>query len=294
MQIADKIVLGTVQFGLKYGINNNVGKPNEKLVESILNLAFSNGIHILDTAEIYGNAQELIGNYHKSSENRFNIITKFSSSRNDLPQNLTERIKKNLETLGTSSLYAYMFHSFHDFKKYFNTYKAEIKQLKKSTIFRKFGVSVYTNDEIEELLQYEEVDLIQLPFNLLDNTVQRSSVIKKAKAKGIEIHTRSAFLQGLFFMDPKTLPAHLLALGPYLNEINKISEKHDLNVSSLSLNYVVQQPYIDNVLIGVETLHQLQDNLNALQNTISRDAVQQIDSIAVKEIDLLNPSKWQI
>ncbi len=292
MPPTNKIILGTVQFGLEYGINNHSGKPTPATVNTILDVAFENSINILDTAEVYGNAQEVIGNYHLSSKNKFDVITKFSSSRNDLSENLKNRIRQNLNTLNIDSLYCYMFHSFNDFKKYFDFYKNEIAALKEEGLIKKFGVSVYTNHEIEELLGFEGIDVIQLPFNLLDNTQQRSSTIKKAKEKGVEIHTRSAFLQGLFFKNTNELPKKLIPLLPYLNEINSISKNNNIDLNSLSLNYAIQQNTIDHVLIGVDTVDQLIANISLLQKSISREVCQQIDSIIVKETDLLNPSNW--
>ena len=288
-----KLILGTVQFGLQYGVNNNNAKPSTENVKNILDYAFENGITILDTAEAYGDSQTIIGKYHNSSKNKFEVITKFSPSRKDLSETLTIRITQNLKELGIDSLYSYMFHSFQDFKLYFDIYKSEINKLKKSGIIKKTGVSIYTNDEIEELLKYEGIDLIQLPFNLLDNTNQRSAVIKKAKDKGIEIHTRSAFLQGLFFKNSKKLPGKLMALKPYLNVINRISENNNLKLNDLSLNYVMQQENIDNVLIGVDSVDQLKENILSLQKEIPQEVITQIDLIDVKETALLNPSNWK-
>jgi aryl-alcohol dehydrogenase-like predicted oxidoreductase len=292
MPVTNKIVLGTVQFGLDYGINNIAGKPGGEEVKSILDFAFQNNIHLLDTAEAYGDSHEAIGAYHKSSSNKFNVITKFSSKRKDLSGKLTIRISQNLKVLNIDSLYAYMFHSFNDFKSYNDIFKNEIKELKDKGIVNKFGVSVYTNDEIDQLLNYDNIDLIQLPFNLFDNSSQRSTVISQARKRGIEIHTRSAFLQGLFFKNRNSLPVKLVSLKPYLDKIEGILKANDLNMNDLSLNYVIQQDNIDNVLIGVDSVDQLKENIKSLQHQISDKVIRQIDSINVKETALLNPSNW--
>ena len=292
MPATNKIVLGTVQFGLEYGINNNSGKPNKETIKSILDFAFQNNIRLLDTAEEYGDSQEVIGSYHKISSNKFNIITKFSHRRDNLSKNLTTRIYQNLKTLNVDSFYSYMFHSFTDFKTYFYLYKNEIKQLKKEGVIGRFGVSVYTNQETERLLEYDMIDLIQLPFNLLDNNNQRSEIIKKAKDKGIEIHTRSTFLQGLFFKNE--IPHKLLNLKPYLNRVNEISKEKNISLNNLALNYVCQQRNIDKILIGVDSVSQLEENVRSLRNQISLETVKKIDSINVLETSLLNPSNWSI
>ena len=114
-----KIILGTVQFGLDYGVNNTAGKVNSRNVKVILDAAFEKGVLLLDSAEGYGDSQEKIGEYHKNSSNSFQVITKFSSARLDLPANIKERVYKNLKTLNIKSLYSYMFHSFDDYNKFY-------------------------------------------------------------------------------------------------------------------------------------------------------------------------------
>lgn len=288
----NKIILGTVQFGVRYGINNLAGKPSQETVNSILDLAFRNNIRLLDSAEAYGNSQEVIGNYHRTSNNRFDVITKFHSVSDSLPVSLRNRISENLRVLNVDSLYCYMFHSFKDFLVHFNVYKEEINELKNAGIIGKFGVSVYTNEEIEGLLEFDGVDLIQFPFNLLDNNNKRAAMIKKAKSKGIEIHTRSTFLQGLFFKQVDELQGKLIPLRPYLGQVNSVAAASNLRVTDLALNYVTGQETIDKVLIGVDSPEQLEDNLRSLQHTISLQALEQINRLDVKETELLNPSNW--
>jgi len=293
MPAINKLILGTVQFGLEYGINNYSGKPGQETVNKILDLAFEKGIQLLDTAEAYGDAQEVIGVYHKQSNNRFNVITKFSSGRKDLPSSFIERVSRDLQVLNIQSLYCYMFHSFGDFRVHFEEHKDEIAQLKASGVIKKLGVSVYGNNEIDELLGEEDVDLIQLPFNLLDNNGQRSDSLKRAKNRGIEIHTRSAFLQGLFFKNIDDLPGKLKELNPHLKEIRRIADSNKLSLGDLSLNYVVQQSGIDNVLIGVDSPEQLMQNFESLENVIADQVVREIDLIHVQQTNLLNPSNWK-
>ena len=63
--------------GLDYGVNNTYGKISNRQSFEILSLAFSNGINILDTAEVYGNSHHIIGNFHyKNPSSKFKIITK--------------------------------------------------------------------------------------------------------------------------------------------------------------------------------------------------------------------------
>lgn len=291
MQAMNKIVLGTVQLGLNYGINNNSGKPDKTESNKILSFAYDRGIRLLDTAEAYGDSQEIIGDYHKRSNNKFDVITKLSSKKTF--KNLTSRVLSDLDALNASSLYCYMFHSYSDFKLYYEVNKKEIGKLKESGIIRKIGTSIYTNEEMDDLLSYD-VDLIQLPFNLLDNHTQRGDLIMKAKEKGIEIHTRSVFLQGLFFKETDHLPNSLIELAGPLNSLKGIARAYKMAIPDLALSYVIQQKEIDKVLIGVESVKQLQQNIASVNSSIPDEAVKEIDNIKIENTQLLNPAKWEI
>ncbi|NQX96877.1 MAG: aldo/keto reductase [Flavobacteriales bacterium] len=288
----NKIILGTVQFGLDYGINNSNGKPSQDIVNELLDTAFQKQVRVLDTAEAYGNSQEVIGKYHKQSSYQFKIITKFSSTRTDLPINVKERVKANIKTLGVDSLYCYMFHNYADFKSYYSEFAKDIIEIKKEGLIKKLGVSIYTNEELEDLLNYDSIDVIQLPFNLLDNSKQRASVLRKAKAKGIEIHTRSVFLQGLFFKALETIPEKIKPISNSLKEIKEIAKSNNIELSRLALNYAYQQDFIDSVLIGVDTVKQLSENIALIENPISTEVMEKVNEIDVEEKLLLNPSNW--
>ena len=185
-----KIALGTVQFGLDYGRHNNAVKPNYNEVKSIFDYAYNNNITLLDTAEAHGNSHEIIGNYHENSDNKFQVTTKYCSTRLDLPKNISDRINHHLKILNVSNLYCYMFHNHDDFKNYFNLFKLELLVLKNRGIIKKIGVSLHSNHNINDVLENKEIDLIQLPYNLLDNKSKREKVFLKAKEKvtGCTVH----------------------------------------------------------------------------------------------------------
>ena len=286
-----KLILGTVQFGLDYGINNSCGKPSEDLVHDILNKAFQSGISMLDTAEVYGDSQERIGAYIKETGNKFDIITKYSPNRKDLPHDITERVLYNIRILNVDYLHAYMFHSFSNFSTYFLESKKSLERLKEKGLVKKIGVSVHSNEEIEELLRYPEIDIIQIPFNLFDNENQRQVILEKVKIRGIEVHTRSVFLQGLFFKDFNLLGKYYDPLILYLRKIHDICTE-DYNINDLALNYTYSKSYIDKVLIGVDNVEQLNLNLNSIKKGISKNLLNEIATINIDNKAILNPANW--
>ena len=286
-----KLILGTVQFGLDYGVNNTSGKPSKENIKSILDFAYNSGIQLLDTAEAYGDSQNKIGEYHNNSTNKFNVITKFNSNTEGFSLNIIERVYNNLKILDVDKLYCYMFHSFDDFNKYFEKYRKDLLILKRDGIINNIGVSLYSNDELESVLKFNEITLVQLPFNLLDNNNKRGNIIKKAKAKGIEIHTRSAFLQGLFFKNTSEFTVKIKPLGPYLNLLNDLCDEH-YKMNDLALNYVCNQKNIDKVLIGVDNVQQLESNILSEKKNIKKELTNNIEAIDIEEKKLLNPSNW--
>lgn len=291
----NKISLGTAQFGLNYGISNTQGKPSETKVFKILETAYGKGVRYLDTAEIYGDAHQLIGKFHDLYSLRFKIVTKLNLS-NFQEKNITlkDHVQNNLETLRLDQINSYMFHSYYDLKSSFQTLETELEQLKSDGRILNYGVSVYTNDEFKDVIENYPVDIIQLPYNVFDNDNLRLELVKNAKEKGIIIHTRSVFLQGLFFKKPEELPIQLIGLKQYLNELISISNKYNLSIQELALKYVNDIEFIDKIVLGVITQNQLEENLKVLARDPMVDLRKSINNIKVEEINLLNPSNWNL
>ena len=187
-----------------------------------------------------------------------------------------------------------MFHSYNDFKMNINNDPKVLDKIKNSGLVKKIGVSVYSNDEIEELINYKNIGLIQLPFNLFDNEYQRKEILEKAKKRNIEIHTRSVFLQGLFFKNINTLNTILLPFKNDLIKLGLILKNYNIDMNSLALNYAINKPYIDKVLIGVDSLEQLKNNIKATESICDKSIYRKIDTIKVENTELLNPSNWKI
>ena len=286
-----KLILGTVQLGLSYGINNSNGKPKPEDAYNILHQGYESGIRILDTAEAYGSAHEIIGNFHKlNPELKFKVITKISPS--ETISDIGKKVIFFINTLHVNSLEAIMFHSFES---YLNNKEVLpcLVELKKSGLIKQIGVSAYKNEEIELLINDCLIDLIQIPFNILDNFSIRGKLMEEAKIKGKTIHTRSAFLQGLFFMNPNDNHPVINSLKIPLMKIQNISDESGYSIPSIALNYCIQQKYIDKVLVGVDSADQLKINIQAIKTPLPDDIIKSINKIVVEDINLLNPSLWK-
>lgn len=288
MELIDKLILGTVQFGQKYGINNSEGKPTEKDVFEILDVASEQNIETLETANAYGESIELIGLYHQQKKQLFKILSKF---RNVKAGELYDLAQHSLNKLHIPNFEVYSYHSFADYLQH--PYLAdELLSLKSKGIIKKIGISIYSNEELSQVISDQSIDVIQLPYNLLDNQNRRGAFLEQAKSNHKEIHVRSVFLQGLFFMNEELFPEKLVPLKPYIREIKSFCEKEAITIQSLALSYAVFNQQIDCVLIGVDSVAQLLKNIESL--TDLNNAFNYIDQhINVKEKELLNPVNWK-
>lgn len=282
-----KFILGTVQFGMDYGINNAMGKPSKEQVFNILKYAASQGIELLDTADAYGNATKILGDFNNTHPRQFEVNTKFKG----IQETLTQQLSFSLKLLHIRSINTYFFHSYRDFV---NSPKLlnELGSLKKENLIKKIGVSIYDNKEFKTAIDSPVIDVIQFPFNLLDNQFQRGELIKLAKSKGKELQVRSVFLQGLFFKSLDRIPYVLTSLKPHLQKIHELSNEFNIPLYQLALLYALAQTEIDNVIIGVDNFEQLQNNINIGQNCLAPEITEMINKIEVQETELLYPKNW--
>lgn len=285
-----KIVLGTVQLGIPYGINNTTGVPSSKEAEAILTTCWNNDIRTLDTASSYGSSQQLIGDYLRKNPDRpFRLISKFIRST-ELPKDTLAQFEDTLKTLGVSHLEGYLFHRIADFLN--PELRAILTDLRSRGVVNQIGVSVYDNLEALQALSVGGFDILQLPFNLLDNWKLRGEVISRAHKNGMSVHVRSVFLQGLFLKNLKILPPKLAPLVEQLKSIHTISKYYGIDIQELAIRYALSFSEIDHVLIGVEKERQLLDNLRHIKNALPPEVLQDIHKIKIAPLELLDPRTW--
>ena len=275
MELSQKLGLGTVQFGLPYGISNKKGQTPAQEVQKVLSSAHLNGIQIIDSASAYGNAEEVLG---QNDLSHFSIVSKFLPPLKG--SKLSDQFSKSLSDLGLNSLYGYLTHRPLDILSSPEQWE-ELKGLKAEGKVTKTGFSLNEPEELERLLDKGyNPDLIQVPFNYFDRRFE--GLITKLKAEGCEIHTRSAFLQGLFFMDGTKLKPFFDEVKPLLKEL---SMKKPLN--GALLKFVLEKSNVDKVITGVENEQQLIENIKSIENAPSLPELEKTISD-----NILIPSRW--
>ncbi len=284
--LSNKLAIGTAQFGLNYGIANPNGRVNANQIQSILDFAHEKGINILDTAKAYGNSEKSIGNYLKLTEKTWYIITKIS----DCDKNLIEQIQDSKEKLTVlpTIILAHSANLFLD-----PIFQSKLQETKDKKLVHSIGVSLYSEEEINQVLDSEiKPDVIQLPMNILDTRLYRCGVLSKLFDREIEIHVRSAFLQGLFYLSKAELEDGFEDVIPYLEKLKSISADIGLTLSELSLLWLVNLKEVSKVIIGVDNVNQLRTHIDTLQKNIDSSVFEEALSIYYENENILNPSLW--
>lgn len=282
-----KIVLGTVQFGVNYGINNPSGKVSLEEVCNILHVAVQGGITTLDTSSAYGTSEVVLGKALRGSSIKFNIVSKYPKS----DKGVRDTFAQSLQNLGVTSLYGYLVHHFEFYEEHPEIFE-EMTALKKDGKIEKVGFSLYNVEQLQYLIDKEvKFDILQFPYNIFDRQFER--YMPHLADMGVEIHTRSAFLQGLFFKDTNTLPDKLLPMKRYLDLLHSYCDVHDLTIEQLAFGYVLANQHVKGALIGVDNHTQLETNIEVAGKQLSKEDLDFIQSLDIKEKKLLNPVNWK-
>jgi len=288
-----KLLLGSVQFGMPYGIINNKNKVFYNDAFKILDTAYNSGINMIDSAPSYGDSEEVIGNatYGQS----WNIITKTPHYNKDIVvdlylEDLWESLYRSLNSLNTNSIYGLLVHNCDDlFKQGGRRIFLELEKMRSTGVVSKIGVSVYTDKQILRVLDNFDIDIIQLPVNIFDQRLVNSRCLDTLKKKGIEVHARSVFLQGVLLMNLDLIPSYFLPIMKNLENFNKTANKFSMTSLELALSYVYSIKEIDRIIIGVKSVRQLKDIINSNVKCLP---LKDVESLSITDPCFLNPSLW--
>ena len=287
-----KLGLGTVQFGTDYGLNSLDGQVRPQEVKKILNYARSKQIVLLDTAPAYGNSEEILGGINNSE---FQVVTKtrhFDTLKitNDEVSLLYQDFNNSLKKLNQIKIYGLLIHNADDLLKPGGEKILDLLQkFKQTNKLMKVGVSVYDHIKLHSILDNFDIDMVQLPFNIIDRRMLDSGMLASLYKKGIEVHARSVFLQGLLLMSAKLMPSKFNRW----NNLWKLWHEwlHDNRISPVeaSVRYAISFSEISKVLVGVDSVNQLKEIYKASSGTLPKIP----DELQTTDADLLNPSNWE-
>lgn len=287
--------LGTVQFGTDYGITNQSGQTPFEEVARILQFA-KGKINILDTAPGYGTSEKVLG------ENRildFNIVTKTPHIKSEtIGLQELEKVEncffQSLESLKIPSVYGLLIHNPNDmFKEGSDKLFKKISDLKQKGFVKKIGVSVYTQSDIEGLCKKYNFDIVQVPLNVLDQRLVKSGTLKNLKERGIEIHARSIFLQGILLNDISVLDNRFTDIVPILKDYFSELKINEINKVEGALSFINSLKEIDQVIIGVNNLEQLKEIYHSYLKIKSNSNINiDFSKYVCERENIIDPRKW--
>ena len=286
-----KFIIGTAQFGSRYGISNTSGKTKTKEVKKILSLLDKKKIYYIDTSTNYGKAEKILGS---KSKKKTKIITKISAKKLCLNkiENIKEKIFKQLnqskKNLKNKSIYAVLINNVDLMlsKKGIKIFES-LKEAKKKGLIKKYGYSIYSFLNLKKICNKVKPDIIQCPYNILDRRLIEKNNLNFLKKNTIEVHVRSVFLQGLLLMSKKDMPIYFKKWNNVFNNWEKWVYKSKSSKLSACLNYIYNTKGIDKIVVGVNKAKQLEEILNSKMQKISIPK-----HISSKNEKLINPNLW--
>lgn len=286
-----KLGLGSVQWGLKYGIANTDGQPSLDTVRGLLDQAAAAGIDLVDTASAYGEAEAVLGAAEAGA--RFQVVSKTAAGTPaDLPGAIRKSFAQSLERLHLPQLAGLLVHDpAHLLGPQGRAAWALLEEFKAAGQVGKIGVSVYSPAQLDRIRAEYPIDLVQLPLNLYDQRFIQSASLPEARRAGVEIHVRSAFLQGLLLLAPEALSEHFAAIRDHHRRLRRAMQDGGWSPLEAALGFCLAQPDVDRVIVGCETPPQLDEIIAAARRAGTAD-FRPLAAYAIADEAITVPVNW--
>ena len=295
-KVSSSLVLGTVQFGLPYGVANKTGQPDQSMVTDIIRTAWGKGIREFDTAQDYGISEQVLGIAFSELgiASEAQVISKINPELDHCdPQVMAKAIDASLEKLRVPCLLGLMLHKEDLLCKWKNGLGDILQDFVKSGKVKQLGVSVYSPDKALEALNIKELGMIQVPSNILDRRFERKNIFTLAANKNKLVYIRSIFLQGLILMDPEELPGRMSFAIPVINKIKSLCNDLNLTRHELAIGYLKEKVPGAKLVIGVDNPQQLIKNIESWERKPPGDLNRLVSEYFDKlDENILNPALW--
>jgi aryl-alcohol dehydrogenase-like predicted oxidoreductase len=289
MSAAGRLVLGTAQFGLRYGISNSSGQVSRAEIRNTLDFASESGVRALDTAVAYGDSEARLGEYGVSGWRVISKLPHIEADGSALPAEVERLVAGSLERLKIPRLQGLLLHRSTDL---LGPRGRELHDcllsLKRDGLIEKIGASIYDPAELADLSGFE-LDLVQAPFNILDRRLVDSGWLSRLASRGTEVHVRSIFLQGLLLMTTERRPPAFARWNSVWRMWDAWQAESGVAPAVACVQFALSFPQIDGVVVGVEGAKQLDEILRAGNAT---GVPLPPASLRTEDVDLINPSRW--
>lgn len=296
---ADRIALGTVQWGLPYGVANRTGVPSDPELDVLLATARAAGLDTLDTARAYGNAEARVGSRLAAGE-RWRVVTKLDpgvapdgAGAAEVRERVRASVETSLRTLGVPRLDTLLLHRPIHRTVAGGAAWAELRRLRDAGAIGTLGISAVDPDDALDALADPDVQALQVAASLLDRRLVDAGFF--AAATGREVFVRSVYVQGLAFLAPQTLPPGLAGLAPTLGALDAAAAGLGLARWHLFLAYA-RDVLPARPVLGFEAAAQLAEALGAWAHVpaLSGTLEALVADLPALPAELVQPSRWQL
>lgn len=285
-----RLALGTVQFGQSYGIANQSGQVSFDEAQAIIRLSRENGMNTLDTAIAYGDSEQRLGVIGVEDWQVVSKLPAIPERCSDICQWVSDTVEESLRRLRIKRLYGLLLHHPQQLleSRGEKLYGA-LLQLKKNGLVTKIGVSIYDPTELDAVSSRYRLDLIQAPFNVIDRRLIDSGWLYRLADRGIELHVRSVFLQGLLLIPRSSRPKQFDRWAPLWSRWDRWLDQSGITPLQACLGYVLSFEEINKVVLGVDSVRQLKEILQAT----AEPALVVPSELALTDLELINPANWR-
>jgi len=288
--ITNKLAIGCAQFGLPYGIANKVGQVDPVDVAKILDYAKGVNISTLDTAISYGKSESVLGDV---GVNEWSVISKLPPlprASIDIRSWIINEVHASLNRLNILSLDGLLLHNPQDLLSERGHIIVEaLDFLRSAGVVNRVGVSIYDPQDLQDYLNIMAVEIVQCPFNVLDQRIVTSGWAEKLNKKNVEVHIRSIFLQGLLLVENSQRSLYFNKWQTTWDRWHLMLQENNMSPIEGCLNGVIFNDFFHKIIIGINDLSQIMeivDCCNFLDARVTED-------ISVNDLNLLHPSNWK-
>ena len=245
MHLGKKLILGGAQIGQEYGMVRRTSFAELTGVKHLLARTRELGFDAIDTARTYGDSERILGSVHWDGE----LHTKLDEY--DYP---SASLSKSLKELGRKSVdLLYVCHDASRLTDVSREYwRDQFSQLRGS--YRALGAAVYTDQLESPILNMEEVEVIQVPFNVL-SPASVSEKLTAQKTRGKSIYARSVFAQGFLFGIRAEFPDSRVSEA--LTALRLVCGEVEIDPPELAFRWALSHTLTDGIILGVSLLEEL-------------------------------------
>ena len=288
-----RLMLGTVQLGMEYGISNTVGKPDLKQAFEILDTAWKHNVNVLDTAMAYGDSETVIGQYIQKHNADFQIITKLSPTFKESElSDVADLIEASVNRLH-KPLLGLLLHKPAHLNLWSKGLREVLNKCKKAGLVKHLGVSVYTPEEYNKAVKLPDIDIIQFPLNVFDQRFITEKRLKAALDNDMLLCCRSVYLQGLLLLEPHQIEDSFSFIKPDIEKWYNHIRMWDIKPAELALRFAKTIASRMVLLTGCETVDQLIENIRIFEKSpLPEYQMNILATLRLNNEKKINPSLW--